>query len=310
MKRLERKNEGKMDKLQVEAYAKINIGLDVIKKLENGYHEVKMIMQTISLHDTLTLERMDTSGIVLETDSKKLPKGSENLAFKAAKLLFDEFCLPGGLNIFLQKKIPIAAGMAGGSADAAAVFRGVNQLFDLGLKKEELMKRAVALGADIPYCISGGTCLAEGIGERLTKVAPIPECCILAAKPKVSVSTKWVYENLHAESIKEHPDIDTMLRSIEDGSLEELAKHMGNVLQYVTYKRYPVVLEMIEKMEELGALKAMMSGSGPTVFGLFKTKGQMRKAYEGLKKHAEIEDLFLCGIQPEYERKAGKSEWM
>lgn len=290
-----------MDKLQLKAYAKINIGLDVLKKLENGYHEVKMIMQTISLHDTLLLERCETQGIVLETDHEELPDDSSNLAFRAASLLFDAYSLSGGVKIHLKKRIPIAAGMAGGSADAAAVLRGMNAIFGLHLSREELMKLAVKLGADVPYCIVGGTCLAEGIGEKLTRTAPMPECFVLAAKPAASVSTKWVYENLHASSLKKHPDIDRMLREMEAGSLEGLAGCMANVLQDVTCTKYPVVLEIIKKMEALGAKKAMMSGSGPTVFGLFSSKLQMQEAYEQLRSETMIQDLFLSNIQPAYQ---------
>ncbi len=289
-----------MDKIQLKAYAKINIGLDVIKKLENGYHEVKMIMQTISLHDTLVLERSSTPGIVLETDHETLPADSSNLAYRAAELLFDAYSLNGGVKIYLKKRIPIAAGMAGGSADAAAVLRGMNEMFGLDVPRQELMKLAVKLGADVPYCIVGGTYLAEGIGERLTRTAPMPECFILAAKPAVCVSTKWVYDNLHADSLKEHPDIDRMLREIEAGNLKGLAGCMDNVLQNVTCKKYPVVLEIIKKMEACGAQKAMMSGSGPTVFGLFCSEMQMQEAYEQLRAEAVIQDLFLCRIQHAY----------
>lgn len=290
----------KMDQLQLKAYAKINIGLDVLQKLENGYHEVKMIMQTISLHDTLDLERSKTPGIVLETDHDKLSGDSSNLANRAAELLFDAYSLSGGVKINLKKRIPIAAGMAGGSTDAAAVLRGMNRMFGLDLPEPELMNLAVKLGADVPYCLVGGTYLAEGIGEKLTRTVQMPECFVLVARPAVCVSTKWVYDNLHAGSLKEHPDIDRMLRKIEAGDLKGLAGCMGNVLQNVTCKKYPVVLEIIKKMEAWGAEKAMMSGSGPTVFGLFCSKMRMQEAYERLRMETMVQDLFLCSIQHAY----------
>ena len=271
-----------MAQLRCKAYAKINIGLDVLRRLENGYHEVRMIMQTISLHDTITLKPCAPKGIILRTDRQELSVPEENLAYKAAKLMFEQYNLTGGLDIELKKNIPIAAGLAGGSTDAAAVLRGINQLYDLCLTTDQLCEQGVKLGADVPYCICGGTYLSEGIGEILTPEAPMPSCYVLVAKPPIQVSTKWVYENLHVDSLKRHPDIDGMLSALREQNLKMLTDKMENVLESVTIQKYPVIHEIKSLMEEYGAVKAMMSGSGPTVFGIFQTEEDMRKAYERL----------------------------
>jgi len=235
-------------KLECKAYAKINIGLDVVRRLKNGYHEVRMIMQTLSLHDTLLMERCEEKGIFLTTDSDQLGDIQGNLVYRTCKLMFDEYQLSGGVRVHLVKRIPIAAGMAGGSADAAAAFRGMNILYGLGLSREQLREQGVKLGADIPYCIMGGTYLSEGIGEILTPVPKMPKCHVLVAKPHISVSTKWVYENLHANELTHHPDMDAMLAAIEAGDLRRLASKMENVLETVTVHRYPVIGEIAAKM--------------------------------------------------------------
>lgn len=290
-----------MTKLELKAYAKVNIGLDVVRRLDNGYHEVRMIMQTLSLHDTLVMERCPEKGIVLTTDSEELTCPEDNLIYKAANLMFEAYQLSGGIRIHLQKRIPIAAGMAGGSTDAAAVFRGINQLYQLNLPKEELQKLAVRLGADIPYCIVGGTYVSEGIGEILTPAPDMPECYILVAKPSIGVSTKWVYENLHANSLTNHPDIDGMLEAMKNKNLQLLADKMDNVLERVTVTKYPVINQIKQMMQEQGALRAMMSGSGPTVFGIFETEEKMQDAYDKLKEEGIIQDIFATTIQKGYD---------
>lgn len=291
---------GNMTKLELKAYAKVNIGLDVVKRLENGYHQVRMIMQTLSLHDTLTIESCREEGIVLTTDTSALSSPEDNLVYKAAKMMFEKYGLADGIKIHLQKRIPIAAGMAGGSTDAAAVFRGMNQLYNLKLPQEELMKLGVKLGADIPYCIVGGTYLSEGIGEVLTPAPTMPQCYVLVAKPPIGVSTKWVYENLHANELKEHPDIDGMLKAMEENNLKALAAKMDNVLEHVTVRKYPVINEIKQLMEKYGAVRAMMSGSGPTVFGLFATEETMNHAYNKMKEEGIIEDIFATTIEKGY----------
>lgn len=277
-----------MSVLKIDAYAKVNLGLDVVRRLENGYHEVKMVMQTVGICDTLTLKK-EKAGIKITTDSGEIPANEDNLVYKAAKLLMDNYGVTEGVSIHLEKRIPVAAGMAGGSTDAAAVLKGMNTLFSLGLSEEQLKKEGVKLGADIPYCIMGGTALAEGIGEKLTKLPDAPDVFLLVAKPDINVSTKYVYENLKLDTIQQHPDIDGMVDAIEAGNLQGVIDRMDNVLQTVTEEKYNVIGELKRFMEENGALKALMSGSGPTVFGIYddKEKAESAKANPGLQNLAK-----------------------
>ena len=270
-----------MESIELAAYAKINLGLDVVRRLENGYHEVKMVMQTIGLHDTLRLEKTK-EGIALFADSSEAPADENNLAYKAAHLLKEHCGVTEGLAIHLQKRIPVAAGMAGGSTDAAAVLKGMNRLFSLGLSEEELCSIGVRLGADVPYCIMGGTALAEGIGEKLTALPDAPDSIVLVAKPPVSVSTRYVYEALKLSEIEKHPDIDGMVNAVREGSLAGIVARMENVLESVTEKEYSVITRIQHFMEENGAKKALMSGSGPTVFGIYENRGAAEKAAEKL----------------------------
>ena len=222
-----------MNQIRLKALAKINLGLDVLRRKEDGYHDVKMIMQTINLHDSIYMKKIEEKEIRIRTNLYYLPNNENNLAYKAAKILMDEFDLPGGISIHLKKVIPVAAGMAGGSSDGAAVLFGMNKMYGLKLSMQELMDRGVKLGADVPYCIMRGTALAEGIGEKLTALPSMPKCHILIAKPPISVSTKFVYENLHANDLKpeDHPPVDVQLAALEEGNLEKLVAHMGNVLE-------------------------------------------------------------------------------
>ncbi len=272
-----------------KAYAKINLGLDVLRRREDGYHEVKMIMQTISLYDTLTFRETET-GIAVCTDREDLPGDEHNLVYRAAKLLTDTYGIKSGVNIELRKRIPMAAGMAGGSTDAAAVFHGMNELCGLGMTEDEMCRLAVTIGADVPYCIQGGTALSEGIGEILTKLPDIPDCFLLIAKPDIDVSTKYVYEKLHANTLPYHPDIDGMRTAIEQGTLSGITERMENVLETVTVEKYPVIREIKDFMMENGAMNALMSGSGPTVFGVFDTKEKADAAYRLLKPDTEAAD--------------------
>ena len=255
--------------MRLRALAKINLGLDVLRKREDGYHELRMIMQTINMYDQLDIEISKTPGIKITTNLPFIPVNESNLVYKAAKLLMDEFQVEQGITVDLQKFIPVAAGMAGGSSDAAAAMIGVNRLFGLGLSVKELMERGVKIGADVPYCLLRGTALAEGIGDKLRALPPCPDCYVLIGKPAISVSTKFVYENLHANELEYHPEIDKMLEAIQWHNLNKIADCMGNVLETVTIPHYPVIQEIKDHMKEYGALNAMMSGSGPTVFGLF-----------------------------------------
>lgn len=255
--------------IRIEAMAKINLGLDVLRKRPDGYHEVKMIMQSIDLHDDLELEETEEEGIHLTCSVEELPADGSNLIWKAAELLMKEKEVKNGVKIHLTKRIPMAAGMAGGSADAAATMLAVNELFSLGFTKKELMDRAVRIGADVPYCIMGGTALSEGIGEILSPLPDMPDCWILIAKPDIDVPTAFVYKNLRAAELTWHPDIDGMMQALKDGSLEGITERLGNVLETVTIPAHPVIHEIKELMLQSGAMNALMSGSGPTVFGIF-----------------------------------------
>ncbi len=282
--------------MKLRAMAKINLGLDVVRRREDGYHEVRMIMQTIQMYDTLELTVQEEPGITVETNLKYLPVNEDNLVYKAARLLMEEFSVTKGLHIHLEKHIPVAAGMAGGSSDAAAVMVGVNRLFGLGLSRKALMERGVKIGADVPYCILRGTALAEGIGEKLTPLAAAPDCFVLIAKPPISVSTKFVYENLHLETLESHPDIDGLRRAIEAGNLEEMVGLMGNVLETVTIPAYPQIGKIRSLMVEQGAMGAMMSGSGPTVFGIFRDKETAQKAKKALQKSHLAQTVYLTRL--------------
>lgn len=282
-----------MKELQLQARAKINLGLDVVRKRDDGYHEVRMIMQTIRLYDRILLKQSEESGIRVRTNLPYLPVNEENLAYRAAQLLMEEFKIRQGLEIELQKYIPVAAGMAGGSSDAAAVMVGVNRMFRLGLSKQELMERGVKLGADVPFCIMRGTALSEGIGEILTPLPAMPHCWLLIVKPRLHVSTKWVYGNLRANELTSHPDIDGQIRALREQNLRGLVSRMGNVLENVTIPAHPVIAELKRAMLERGALGAMMSGSGPTVFGVFEEEAAARQAYLELKKENADRQVYL-----------------
>lgn len=282
-----------MREIRKHAHAKINLGLDVLRRRPDGYHEVRMIMQTIGLHDEITIERTQETGIKISTNIEGLPVNRDNLIYKAARLLMDEFQITDGVRMKLQKNIPVAAGMAGGSSDAAAVLLGINEMFELGLTEEELKKRAVCIGADVPYCVMGGTALAEGIGEILTPLPAIPECHILIAKPPIEVSTRFVYTELRADELKSHPDIDGQIEAVQKGDLHGMCERMGNVLETVTIPAYPVIGEIRDMMLESGALNAMMSGSGPTVFGIFEREESAREAAARLKSADEDRQVIL-----------------
>lgn len=285
-----------MDKLELKALAKINLGLDVLGRRDNGYHDVKMVMQTIYLYDDVILKKTKESGIQLATNLSYLPVDENNIAYKAAKLLREEFELQEGISIYLKKRIPVSAGMAGGSTNAAAVLFGMNRMFDLGLSMQELMERGVKLGADVPYCVMRGTVLAEGIGERLTPLSPMPKCTILIAKPGISVSTKTVYEKFDALSRIEHPDIDGLVRGLEEGDLQKISSCMGNVLEMVTIEDYPIIEQIKNIMKREGALHAIMSGSGPTVFGIFEDRKSAKRAYRALREKNMAKQIYLTGV--------------
>lgn len=279
--------------MKLRALAKINLGLDVTGKREDGYHEVRMVMQTIQMYDQLEIKESKEPGIRLTTNLPFLPCNDGNLVYKAAKLLMDEFDIRQGVDMNLTKFIPVAAGMAGGSSDAAAALVGINRMFQLGLTKRQLMERGVQIGADVPYCVLRGTALAEGIGEKLTVLPPMPDCWILIGKPGISVSTKYVYTTLDLNTDTVHPDIDGMKKALEDGNLYGITERMGNVLQDVTIPAYPEVERIKEQMKTLGAVNAMMSGSGPTVFGIFDNEEKAQEACQKLRESGSCQQVFL-----------------
>jgi len=282
--------------LQLKAYGKINLGLDVVRRREDGYHEVRMIMQTVKLYDKLTFRLLDEDEIRITSNLGFLPVNEDNLVHKAVKLLKDTYHVKQGMEIDLYKCIPVAAGMAGGSTDCAAALVGAARLFDLHLEKKTLMELGVQLGADVPYCVLRGTALSEGIGEVLTSLPPIPDCHILIAKPPISVSTKFVYGHLDVKGLKEHPDIDGMTDAIRNGDLAGMTARMENVLETVTVPKYPVIEEIKNCMKEHGAMNALMSGSGPTVFGIFREedKEAAGQAKELIRKRELANQVFLA----------------
>lgn len=287
---------GSKNDISLKALAKINLGLDVVRRREDGYHEVRMIMQTIHLYDRLDIKRTKEPGIQIQTNLSFLPVNENNLIYKAAKLLMDEFSITDGVSVKLDKRIPVAAGMAGGSTDAAAMLIGVNRLFSLGLTKRQLMERGVQIGADVPYCIMRGTALAEGIGEALSPLHPMVKCPVLIAKPSISVSTKFVYQNLKLDDTTIHPDIDRLIDDIKAKNLHDIAAHMGNVLETVTIPNYPVIDEIKKHMLSNGAVGAMMSGSGPTVFGLFDDEDTAKKAYKAMRSSHLARQVYLTSV--------------
>lgn len=282
-----------MNELKLKAMAKINLGLDVLRRRGDGYHDLRMIMQTVYLYDQIEMSKDAQPGITVTTNLSFLPTGPDNLAYRAAKLLADEFGIAQGVQIHLKKYIPVAAGLAGGSSDAAAVLVGMNRMFELGLSKQELMERGVKIGADVPYCIMRGTALAEGIGDVLTRLPAAPDAFVVLAKPPVHVSTAFVYGNLKADQLAYHPDIDAQVQAIREGDLYAMASLMGNVLETVTVPAYPVIDEIKDDMKRMGALNAMMSGSGPTVFGLFDDEKKAQAAYEALNQGSLAKHVFL-----------------
>ena len=282
-----------MKQIRLKAMAKINLGLDVVRKREDGYHEVRMIMQTVNLYDKLWISVSEEPGIRLETNLGFLPVNEDNLICKAAKLLMDEYDIRRGVDIQLKKFIPVAAGMAGGSTDAAATLIGMNKLFNLNLSRKVLMEYGVKLGADVPYCITGGTALSEGIGEILTPLPDVPKGYVLVAKPGINVSTKFVYTNLKLNEVMKHPDIDAQIEAIKEQDFRKMAGLMGNVLESVTIPAHPIIQEIKDFMMEEGAVNAMMSGSGPTVFGLYDNQNLAKKACEKLRESKLAKMVFL-----------------
>lgn len=285
-----------MVQIQLKARAKINLALDVTRKREDGYHDLKMVMQTIDLYDKVTIKKIAANKIILITNMNGLPVNENNIVYKAAKLMKDKFNITSGVVIKLEKHIPIGSGMAGGSTDAAATLKGMNTLYSLGLSTEDLMAQGLQLGADVPYCILGGTALAQGVGERLTPIHNNMEYYILLAKPNASVSTKYVFSNLNINEIKEHPDVDGMVEAIKNGNLDGITCRLGNVLEMVTIGKHPIIGEIKDRMKALGAKGVLMSGSGSTVFGIYTDKNVAKKAIAVLKQEGKAKLVYLTKV--------------
>ncbi len=272
-----------MDEIKIQARAKINIALDVLGKRGDGYHEVSMIMHQVDLYDLVSIKRIK-GGINLRTNCGYLPVDEGNIAYKAAKLMIETYGITEGVEINIEKNIPVAAGLAGGSTDAAAVLNGMNQLWELDIKRKELMTISKPLGADVPFCVLGGAALAEGIGERLTPITGLEYAWVVLAKPNLCVSTADVYKNLDLSSIKERPKMDLLLKAMKENDLQIVSQNLCNVLESVTERMYPIIKDIKRKLYEYQALGSLMSGSGPTVFGFYKDYQKAKSAYENFKK--------------------------
>ncbi len=281
-----------MNEIKRAAYAKINLALDVIRKREDGYHEVKMIMQTVDICDELTFTKTEGNQITLSVDDSTIPSNQDNLIYQAAKLLLEETNTTHGVHISLQKTIPVAAGMAGGSSDAAATLLGLNELFELGKTEEELRRIGVEIGADVPYCIMGGTALSEGIGEILTPLLPPPNPYVLIAKPDLFVSTQYVYSNLKVDQLPYHPNVERMITSIQQGELYSMCEDMQNVLETVTIPVHPIIEQIKCVMKDHGAITSLMSGSGPTVFGIYESQSLCQEAYDAICATGMAKEVF------------------
>lgn len=282
-----------MNSLGLKARAKINISLDVLGKRADGYHEVRMLMQTVELHDTVYLEEAGKGIIDVECDCPEVPEGRGNIAYRAAELLIAKYGIGSGIRIKIEKRIPAAAGLAGGSTDAAAVLKGMNRIFSLGLGQGSLMELGLRLGADVPYCVMGGTALAEGLGEILTQLGSMAGMDIVLVKPDIDVSTAWVYGNFDPDAVVSRPDTEALLKAVGEGRPDALAANMINVLETVTAKRYGIIGEIKRRLMELGAMGSVMSGSGPAVFGIFPDRESAVRAYGTLKSERAWGESFL-----------------
>ena len=272
-----------MNTVTVNAYAKINLTLDVVGRRENGYHDVRMIMQSLELCDKVTVT-LKSDGISLKNSVPYLPVGEKNLAWRACSLFFEETGIKGGADIYIEKNIPVSAGLAGGSSDAAAVLEALNALTGTPLTLEKLMEIGLKLGADVPFCLFKKTALAEGLGEKLTSLKPLEKSIICLAKPDYSVNTASVYKEYDSKRNYMHPDTEGAIEAIADNDLKLLGKRMYNVLEEVTGEKYSVIGEIKSIMYDNGSVGAMMSGSGPSVFGFFENEADAVRAKEEIHK--------------------------
>lgn len=282
-----------MATVTLQAYAKVNLGLDILGVRDNGYHDVKMVMQTIDLFDTLRFSTLPEDVIRISSNDKEMPCNADNLVYQAIDLLKKEFAVKKGVEVHIDKHIPMAAGMAGGSSDCAAALKACNLLFELHLSEEALMGYGKKLGADVPYCIMGGTALAEGIGEKLTRLPAMPDCYIVVAKPPVSMSTKEAYRAYDHQEYVTHPDIEGMVKAMQNENLDGVTSRMANVLEKVTEKLHPEIVTLKDMMRTAGAKNAMMTGSGPTVFGIFDANVLAEDAKNEIVKSGVAKEVYV-----------------
>lgn len=283
--------------LTLKGNAKINLTLDVLYKRTDGFHQVEMIMQAVELADILSLEEKHSGNINITTNLPYLPCDQRNLAYQAVRLVKDTYKIKQGVHISLEKNIPMSAGLAGGSTDAASVLLGLNTLWDLGLSLEQLEVLGAKLGSDVPFCLRGGTMLATGRGEILTPLAPLPACYVVLAKPRISVSTAWVYGKYRKEAVLQHPDTAGVQQALEQGDLSAVVSRLNNVLESVTIAEYPQIKKLKESMIQYGAMASLMSGSGPTVFGLVADKNQAEYIAEKLRGQSDAEIMITKTVK-------------
>ena len=276
--------------MRIKAYAKINLSLDVVGKRSDGYHLLEMIMQTIDLYDEITVEKIEKD-IKIRCNKSYVPTDERNLAYKAAKMFLEKYKIKSGVEIFIKKNIPVSAGLAGGSTDAAGVLKLMNRLFEINASDEELMEMGLPLGADVPYCIKGGTCLCEGVGEVITELPRFKDKIVVLVKPPFGVSTKGVYQEFNIERSKIHPDTNKLINAIKSNDLKYVSKNMKNLLENVTLKKHKVLISIKEEMRYYGAIGTMMSGSGPTIFALFDDMQKAQKTFEKMKE--KYKDVYI-----------------
>ena len=277
--------------MKVKAYAKVNISLDILEKRKSdGYHMLKMIMQNIDLYDDITVDKQKI-GITIKCNKPYVPTDERNLAYKAAKLFKETFNIEEGVFININKNIPVAAGLAGGSTDGAAVLKAMNEIFNVNASDEKLMEIGLKLGADIPYCIKGGTALCEGVGEKVTRLKPFKDKILVLVKPPFGVSTKFVYQEFNLEKVLNHPKTEELIEAMEQDDLQYVCNNMRNLLENVTLRKHKMIIGIKEEMKALGAKGAMMSGSGPTVFAIFDDMLKAQRCFEKMKD--KYEDVFI-----------------
>lgn len=278
-----------MQKIILKAPAKINWTLGILGKRSDGYHDISTIMQSVAIYDEIIMERSTEPILSVSVDTGEVPGGMHNIAYRAAKLMLDTFKIDGGINIYIHKNIPIAAGMGGGSSDGAAVMLGIEHMYDIDVSREKLIHMGKDVGADIPFCLFGGTALAEGIGEKLTPLPPIDTVWLVIVKPNFNISTGEIYGLVDMEQRYRQPDNKAFIQALHDGDLDRMSCHGGNVLEEISAKLYPRIYDIKADLLEAGAIYALMSGSGPSVFGVFRSEREAQWAHNKLKdKYGQV----------------------